>query len=484
MPLNPKSKPAHGRANQLPALQQRLGPVEYRDPASLTAYSRNPRVHPEKQIVKLMAGIEQFGFPLPVLVDEDRVIVCGHARIEAAKRLKLTEVPVIVASQWSRAKVKAFRLMDNRISELSYWDNDILAIELAEVIELEEVTVESLGWDNPEIDLIMEGAKKNGASSDRADVEMELPDTPMAQLGDLFLLGKHRLLCGSSLDSPNWVRLMAGELADMVCVDMPFNVPVNGHVCGLGKIKHLEFQQASGEMDRPQFATFLTDMIGEMAGPLKDGGVLALFMDWRHILEMQMAIEANGLSMLNLCIWNKTNGGMGSLYRSKYELVFIAKKGTASHTNNVQLGKYGRYRTNVWDYAGVNTFSKSRMTDLAAHPTVKPVALLSDAIRDVTNIGETVLDGCMGSGSLILAAERTNRKAYGIEIEPRYIDVAIRRWQEMTGQDATLAETGETFAELCIRREAEAYDASGADEDDVRESDCDADDDDDFGEVD
>jgi DNA modification methylase len=191
-----------------------------------------------------------------------------------------------------------------------------------------------------------------------------------------------------------------------------------------------------------------------MTAHLKDGAVVDLCMDWRHMGQMLAAIEANGLALLNLCAWNKTNGGMGSLYRSKHELVFIAKKGSAPHTNNVELGKHGRYRTNVWDYAGVNTFGKSRMADLADHPTVKPVALVADAIRDVTKPGEIVLDAFMGSGTTILAAERTRRRGYGIEIAPGYVDVALRRWQAMTGLDATLESTGRTFAEVAFEREA------------------------------
>lgn len=209
---------------------------------------------------------------------------------------------------------------------------------------------------------------------------------------------------------------------------------------------------ASGEMSKSEFIEFLTDAIAAMMPHLKDGAVLQLFMDWRHMGEMLAALEAKGLTLINLCVWNKTNGGMGSLYRSKHELVFIAKKGKAPHTNNVELGKHGRYRTNVWDCAGINGFGKFRMADLADHPTVKPVACVADAIRDVSHPGEIVLDGFLGSGTAILAAERTKRRCYGIEIEPRYVDVAIRRWETMTGKEAVLEETGQTFAEVAAER--------------------------------
>jgi DNA modification methylase len=220
----------------------------------------------------------------------------------------------------------------------------------------------------------------------------------------------------------------------MAFTDPPYNVRVSGHVCGLGKIQHQEFAMASGEMSRPEFIAFLGDFIGKMVPHLKEGAVLDICMDHRHLGELLAASEANALTYLNLCVWNKSNGGMGSLYRSKHELVLVAKKGKAPHTNNVELGKHGRYRTNVWDYAGVNTFGKTRMEDLADHPTVKPVALVADAIRDVTQPGEIVLDAFMGSGTTILGAERAKRKAFGIEIEPKYVDVAICRWEKIASE--------------------------------------------------
>jgi DNA modification methylase len=218
---------------------------------------------------------------------------------------------------------------------------------------------------------------------------------------------------------------------------------------------------ASGEMSSDEFTTFLGQAIGQLTANVRDGAVIDLCMDWRHLPELLSAVEMNSLAMLNLCVWNKSNGGMGSLYRSKHELVLIAKKGKAQHTNNVELGKHGRYRTNVWDYPGVNCFGKDRMADLSDHPTVKPVALVADAIRDVTHAGEVVLDAFMGSGTTILAAERTKRCAYGVEIEPRYVDLAIRRWAAMTGEEAVLSETGETFADVTARRAGEVASAAG-----------------------
>lgn len=453
-------------ANQLAALEQRLGPIEYRAIGSLTPYTNNPRKHPEKQLVKLAASIRQFGFAMPVLVDEDGVVIVGEARIAAAKRVGLNEVPVLVAHYWSAAQVRAYRLADNKLAELSTWDEDALAIELSAIIELDETPIEILGWETAEVDLVLNGASDGlKPQADPSDEQIEPPADPVSRPGDLWQIGRHRLLCGSSLDASCWSLLLGSEVAAMTFTDPPYNVPVTGHVCGLGKVSHAEFAMASGEMSKAEFTAFLTDAISQMTPHLKDGAVLDLCMDWRHIGELLAAIEANGLTLLNVCAWNKTNGGMGSLYRSKHELVFIAKKGTVPHTNNVELGKHGRYRTNVWDYAGVNSFGKSRMADLADHPTVKPVALVADAIRDVSLPGEIVLDAFVGSGTTILAAERTNRRGFGIEIAPAYVDVAIRRWEAMTGQEAVLEGSGQTFAEVTDERAAQAEPADDADGD-------------------
>lgn len=460
MKLKPKPASAEvQRANQLDALQRKLGAIGYVPADSLKPYEGNPRKHPEKQIIKLMASIREFGVAMPILIDTNNVVIAGHAVLEAAKRLGINHVPVLVADQWSSAQVRAYRLSSNRLAELSQWDDALLKIELAAIIEFDETPIEILGWETGEIDLLM-SADDPAPADDPADVVPELAAEAVTQPGDLWFLGKHRLLCASSLEPADWARLMDDAVAAMAFTDAPYNVPISGHVSGLGKKKHAEFQMASGEMSQSEFTEFLIRAIKEMVANLMDGAIFVFFMDWRHMSETLKALAANGLSLINLCVWNKNNGGMGSLYRSKHELAFIAKKGKAPHTNNVELGRHGRYRTNVWDYAGVNSFGRNRDADLADHPTVKPVALVADAIRDVTNPGDLVIDGFMGSGTTILAAERTKRVAAGIDIEPSYIDVAIRRWEAMTGLEATLADTSETFAEVSQRRLAKDDGAS------------------------
>ena len=445
--------------NQIAAVDRQLGPIKNISVDELKAYERNPRKHPEKQIIKLMASVREFGIAMPILVDVNNVIIAGAAVFEAAVRLGIKQVPIIVADQWSKSQVRAYRLASNRLAEQSSWDEELLAVELSAIIEFDEVPVEILGWEAAEIDLILDGAEA-GPKLDPAD-EVPEPSGPIiSRADDLWLLGSHRLLCGSALEPMVWIQLMEGKSAAMAFTDLPFNAPINRHVCGLGKVKHAEFQMASGEMSPAEFEQFLTTAVAQISNNLADGAVFDFCLDWRMVSESYAAFKVNGLRILNLCVWNKNNGGMGSLYRSMHELIIIGKKGKAPHTNNVQLGKHGRYRTNVWDYAGVNSFGRTRDADLADHPTVKPTALVADAIRDVTKPGEIVIDGFVGSGTTILAAERTKRICYGIDIEPRYVDVAIRRWEKVTGKRATLAETGETHAEVAARRTAELSDTA------------------------
>jgi DNA modification methylase len=447
--------------NALPALEQRHGPLEYRRVDQLKAYAKNPRKHSDKQIVQLMASIREFGFAVPALIDPDNGIIAGEARIAAAKRLGMKEVPVLIAEHWNKAQIRAYRLADNRLAEHATWDTELLQLEIGAILEIGETPIEILGWTTGEIDVLMESVT-GAEAGDPLDDVVDPPSNPVARSGDIWLLGKHRLMCGSSILPDNWVRLMAGESAAMAFTDAPYNVPVNGHVSGLGKNQHAEFAMASGEMSEAEFTQFNLDYLTNLAAHTKDGGILMACMDWRHLSELLAAAAKARLQLLNLCVWRKTNAGMGSLYRSQHELVLILKKGKASHTNNVELGRHGRYRSNVWDYAGANSFGSTRDSDLAAHPTVKPIGLVADAIRDVTRHGEIVLDAFMGSGTTILAAERTGRIACGIEIAPGYIDVAITRWEKMTGQSARLEETGETFIEVGEERLA-ASDPAGDD---------------------
>ena len=236
--------------------------------------------------------------------------------------------------------------------------------------------------------------------------------------------------------------------------DPPYNVRIDGHAVGLGSIKHREFEVASSELTCGQFVEFLKSTFLNAASLSIDGAIHYICMDWRHLNEMLEAGRAVYSELKNLCIWNKNNAGMGSFYRSKHELIFVWKVGKGSHINNVELGSSGRYRTNVWDYSGVNTFGRNRAKDLAMHPTVKPVALVVDAIKDCSKRNDTVFDPFSGSGTTIIAAEKSKRIARAMEIDPLYVDVAIRRWQDLTGGIAVHVPSGRTFAELADQRSA------------------------------
>jgi ParB-like chromosome segregation protein Spo0J len=429
--------------------------IEQVPPASIAAYERNARAHGDRQIAKLASLIRSVGFLVPIIIDEHNVIIAGHGRWAAAQQIGLKQVPVIRAGHLTPHQVQAFRLADNRLGELSTWDERTLALELQELaaVEIDPELLELTGFETAEIDLRLESLDE--AAPDAADAAPEVDEGPtVSRLGDLWLLGAHRLLCGSALDPASYQRLLGGELVRAVWSDPPYNVPVAGHVCGLGQVKHREFAMASGEMSEGEFTGFLSDYLILAKAHSRPGSLHYVCMDAPHALELLTAARRAQLTFKTTCTWAKTNAGMGSLYRQQTEFVHVFKNGgdEVPHTNNIQLGKYGRYRTTLWTYPGVNTFRKGRMDDLGAHPTVKPWALVADAIKDCTRPGESVLDCFCGSGTTLMAAEKARRIGYGIELDPAYVDVAIRRWQALTGKEAVHSDTGQTFAQMQAAR--------------------------------
>ena len=353
------------------------------------------------------------------------------------------------ASHLTEAEKRAYILADNKLAEKAGWDRQLLAIELQGLIEL-DFEIELTGFEMPEIDVILEdAAEATGIASGPDDVVPQYSSGPaVTQTGDRWILGDHRLLCGDARDQAAYDRLLEGAKAEFVFTDPPYNVVVDGNICGLGRIRHREFAMGSGEMSEAEFTAFLQTVFDRLAENTIDGSIHDICMDWRHMPEMLAAGRKVYSELKNLCVWNKSNAGMGSFYRSKHELVFVWKSGTAAHINNFELGQHGRNRTNVWDYAGVNTMRAGRLEELAMHPTVKPVALVADAIKDCSRRGGLVLDPFCGSGTTLIAAERTGRKACALEIDPPYVDVAVRRWQTYTGKPALLAATGETFENI------------------------------------
>src|SRR5215471_14270696 len=429
--------------------------IEHTLVRELRPNKNNARTHSKRQIRQIARSIEKFGFCNPVLIDDARQIIAGHGRVEAAKQLGIDSVPTCRLSHLSEADKRAYVLADNKLAQKAGWDKELLAIELQGLIEL-DVEIELTGFDMAEIDLILEEAHEaNGAPSGPEDNVPQCSCGPaITQTGDLWVLGRHRLLCGDASDKAAYDHLLEGARAEFVLTDPPYNVVIEGNVCGLGHLHHRDFAMGCGEMSEVEFTAFLESVFKLLAVNTVDGSIHQVCMDWRHMWEMLAAGRKVYSELKNLCVWNKTNAGMGSFYRSRHELVFVWKSGTATHINNFGLGQHGRNRTNVWDYAGINTMRAGRLEELAMHPTVKPVALVADAIKDCSRRGGLVLDPFCGSGTILIAAERTGRKARALEIDPAYVDVAVRRWQTYTGKSAVLAGPGETFETVEDQRSA------------------------------
>ncbi len=452
MHVRKRSRPISTSAVALDWAVSRQISIEYRAVTSLAPAQRNARTHSKKQIGQLAASFRQFGFVNPIIIDRGGNIVAGHGRYQAAQLLGMEMVPTICIDHLTAEQVRAYRIADNRLAELAGWDSKLLALELEELTNLDtSFAIEVIGFDGIEIENLISSLDQ-GPATPAEDEAPEPEPLAVSRPGDLWLLGNHRLLCGDARDPEAFIRLMGGETAQMVFTDSPYNVRIDGHVCGLGKVKHRNFAMASGEMSEAEFTGFLTTVFGNLVAVSADGSIHFLCMDWRHMREMLSAGHTVYSELKNLCVWNKDNAGMGSFYRSRHELVFVFKHGNAKHINTFGLGEGGRYRTNVWDYPGVNTLKPDRMDELAMHPTVKPVAMVMDAIKDCSLRGGIVLDAFGGSGTTLIAAHKTRRRGYLLELDPVYVDVTIRRWEKLTGEAARHAETGQTFTELSAER--------------------------------
>lgn len=402
--------------------------VRYRPVTELVPDSQNARTHSKRQVEQIRASIAEFGFTNPILADSEGHIIAGHGRLLAAKAMGLETVPVIDLEGLSDNQKRALRLADNKIALNAGWDMEILQGELAALTSM-DISFDPMltGFSTGEIDVIL---KRQDDPDD--EVIPALPSTPRTRAGDIWILGDHRVGCGDGRDA-DFLRRVVGEGASIDCafLDPPYNVKISGHANAKGR--HREFAMASGEMTEAQFRGFLADTLGAAARVSRNGAVHFVCMDWRHVDDVSAVGRGIYGDLLNLCVWNKSNAGMGSLYRSKHELIFVYRVGDASHLNQVELGRHGRNRTNVWDYASVNSMRGSRREDLALHPTVKPTGLVADAIRDVTKHGDLVLDIFLGSGTTLIAAVRSGRRFRGLDIDPAYVDVALERWSALTG---------------------------------------------------
>jgi DNA modification methylase len=431
--------------------------VVYRPVATLKVDRSNPRSHSPRQIRQIARSVQSFGFNVPVLVDATLKVIAGHGRLLACQQLGWKEVPTIALEHLSDAQAKAFAIADNRLTENSAWDERLLAEQLRELSLMDlDFSLEVTGFEMGEIDLRIENLSVDApVQEDPADtVEMDYIGPPISRLGDIWELGPHRVCCGNALDPAPFRVLLGRNKAKMAFIDPPYNLKIARNVSGLGKIQHREFAMAGGEMSDDEFTNFLTEAFMLLVRYSTEGSLHFVCIDWRHMAQVVAAGLEAYTEFKNLCVWAKDTAGMGSLYRSAHELIFVFKSGTGRHRNNVQLGQFGRNRTNVWHYPGAIGIRNSDEGNLlAVHPTVKPVKLIADALMDASARGDIVLDTFLGSGTTVIAAERTGRRCYGLELDPRYVDTIVRRWQSYTGETAHHRPTNQSFRQLESERE-------------------------------
>jgi DNA modification methylase len=412
--------------------------------------ARNVRDLDPAHVRETASAVAHLGFSAPILIDHENNLVDGAVRLEAAKLLGLPRVPCIVVSHLAASERRLLRIAMNRLQEKGQWNLDSLKIELQELI-LEDEPIEITGFSLPEIDQILLDGEV--ATVEQGPLAPDPDVQPVARVGDHFIVGRHEIICGDATDPNVLERLMRNDQAQLLLSDEPYNVPIVGNVTRGG---HREFVMASGEMSDREFCAFNEAWMAACRPHLCDGALFATFIDWRGYPTVHAAATALGLTPVNLIVWVKTNAGMGSQYRSQHELLPLFKIGTAAHVNNIELGRHGRWRSNTWTYPGASSMGSDARRGLQDHPTVKPVAMLEDALLDMTNRHDIVLDPFLGSGSTLIAAEKTGRCCRGLELDPRYVDVILRRYYDVIGEQGILRETGETVLELAERRMREA----------------------------
>jgi DNA modification methylase len=424
---------------------------------------RKFREHSKRHIAALKGSILQFDITKPILVNQDKVIVAGHGVWKAAKELGRETIAVLFLNHLTPEQIRLYRLADNQIGTMSTFNDELLCLELGELSDLSlefNFDLEVTGFSSAQIDqILLSSSLGENSGPIEADEEVDLPtDPPISREGDLWILGNHRLYCGNSLEEASYLALMAGELAQMVVADSPYNVPVRKNVSSRKQAR--EFAFASGEMSSEEFIDFERAIFRHCVQNSIDGSIHYQFIDWRHVYEMLAAGREEYNELKNILVWNKTNASRG-FYRSQHELICVFKNGTADHICTFVIEEGARYRTNVLTYPGCNTFRSGRDEDLAAHPTVKNLSLIADLLRDCSERNGIILDPFGGSGTTLLAAELTGRRARLIEIDPQYVDVTVRRWEKRTGREAVLEATGQTFAEVAEERAIEASDEEG-----------------------
>jgi DNA modification methylase len=430
--------------------------VVWRAVSELKEFPGNPRRHPERQIAALMKSIRRV-WTNPILVDEKGTILAGHGRCEAAKRLCMTRVPTVTVSGLSNSDKRAVVIADNRLPEQAVWDFDLLRGHFQDLINL-DFDVELTGFSTGEIDLLMDGAQQQSPPADLADdlTGLASKGPAISRLGDVWKLGRHSLACGDAQRRETYEQLLGGERAEMMVTDPPYNIRISGHATGRGKVRRRESAAGSGEMPPAALRGLLYQFVSCAISCSCDGAIHYIFIDWSHLPEFLDTALSLYSEWKNLLVWNKSNAGQDSFYRAKHELIAVFKSGVGSHINNLRPDGQGRCRTNVLDYPSVKSLDPARRGDLEQHPTVKPIALIADLIRDCSRRNGVILDPFGGSGTTILAAERTGRIARVIELDPLCVDVSVRRWQKITGLAARQTKTGLTFAEMEAQRATSA----------------------------
>lgn len=455
-----KSHPKRKQATALTAEERKLFEARLKNTKielvgiqSITPNPLNAKKHPEHQIALLAENMRKYGITQPLLIDEHSKLWCGHARLEAAKRMEAKTVPVIRLNNLSDTEKGALAIADNQLPLLGEWDMENLVSNLKFLVETPDLNFDigMTGFSTVETDNFLYGTKPKH-KDDAAD---KIPSVSESHLvvtmhGDLWKCGPHYVLCGDARSASSFHRLLGDDRADMVFTDHPYNVPIRGHVSKRADAR--EFMMASGEMSSDEFIEFLRNTAALIVDNVREGAVMYLCIDWSHYYELLQATHRVLGKPRNLVVWGKTNAGMGSFYRSQHELIPVFVAPGASPTNNFGLGARGRYRSNLWAYPGVNTLGSERDATLAMHPTVKPVALVADAIRDCSHRGEIILDPFGGSGTTMIAAQKTGRMARLMEIDPLYCDVIIRRFEQFAGVEVVHVDTGKTFAELASAR--------------------------------
>ena len=413
--------------------------------ADLIEYERNPRKN-DAVVDKMVGCIKEFGFRIPIVAKSDGTVVDGHLRLKAARKLGLSEVPVVIADDLSEAQIKAFRLVANQSANWAKWDEELLKLELEDLKDL-DFDLDLTGFDFKEIDDLLNDDETSIHEDDFTEISSQNTKI-ITKPGDLWILGSHRLLCGNSANISDVQKLMNNELADMVFTDPPYNLE-SDRLVRADIQRHGDFLMAAGKMSEQEFTDFLNDVFKNLVLSSKDGSIHYICMDWRHIYELMTASRNNYTEFKQLCVWNKKNMGLGSFYRNKHELIFVFKNGTAEHTTHIGANSSARTRTNVWEYASMNSYGADDRTELSAlHPTVKPVHMVADAILDCSNKNDLILDLFGGSGSTLIASEETGRRCYMMEIDPKYCDTIIRRYQQHTRKQAILESTNKTFNEM------------------------------------